>query len=523
MRYCVLIVVAIPIVGCHAQAPNGPSPADQAIPADLAETPIPADLAAASNANGHFAIDLYRRLAETESGTNLFLSPFSVSTALTMTAEGAVDQTLDQMLDVLHVPRGSLAQIHSGQRGLQSAVVPAVPPELTAKITALRAQLKETNARTAALERAERRKEAFLSSVAGRKLAEEINTLVSRVSAYELQIANALWLEQSYPVETNFLSTVQPNYGMVVFPVDFKERPEPVRLEINQWVAEQTHDRIRDLLSPRQVTPLTRLVLTNTVYFRGDWAEPFEVSRTHREPFQQSLDRSTEVLMMQQWNRTTASYAAFTATGDLFPTPLEVRITMKDDDPSLYPDAQGHTMLSLDYQGHKIQMILLVPQSPTGISELEKSLSHEKLERWIGQLEHRMVNLSIPKFKLESKYELQDTLQSLGMVRCFEIPKDDHQGAQFDKLTSTQRSEDRLSISAVVHQTYVDVSEVGTEAAAATALSEGVSDGDFETPKTRPFIPIFKANKPFIFLIRDRKTASILFLGRYVSPQALTL
>jgi serpin B len=104
------------------------------------------------------------------------------------------------------------------------------------------------------------------------------------------------------------------------------------------------------------------------------------------------------------------------------------------------------------------------------------------------------------------------------MVRCFEIPTDDHQGAQFDKLTSTRRSEDRLCFSAVVHQTYVDVSEVGTEAAAATALSEGVSDGDFETPKTRPLIPIFKANKPFIFLIRDRKTASILFLGRYVSP-----
>lgn len=510
MRYCVLMIVAIQIVGCHAQAPSGPSPADGGIPADLA---------AASHANGLFAIDLYRRLAETESGENIFLSPFSVSTALTMAAEGAVDQTLDQMLDVLHVPNGGLEQIHSGQRGLQSAIVPAVPPELTGKIAALRAQLKEANARTAAFEQADRRQEGYASSVVGKKLAEEINALVSRVSAYELQIANALWLEQSYPVEPNFLSTVQASYGMGVFPVDFKGRPEPVRHEINQWVAKQTNNRIRDLLSPRHVTDLTRLVLTNAVYFRGDWAEPFEVSRTHREPFQQSLDRSIDVLMMQQWNWKTASYGAFTATGDLFPTPLEVRITMQNDDPSLYPDAQGHTMLSLDYQGHKIQMILLVPQSATGISDLEKSLSYETLERWIGQLEHRGVNLSIPKFKLESKYELQDTLQSLGMVRCFEIPKVDHQGAQFDKLTATERSEDRLRISAVVHQTYVDVSEVGTEAAAATALSEPTSDGSFETPKTRPLIPIFKANKPFVFLIRDRQTATILFLGRYVSPK----
>ena len=519
MRYCVLIIVAIQFVGCLAQAPSGQPPADHGKPADLAEAPIPAELAAASNANGHFAIDLYRRLAETESGNSIFLSPFSISTVLTMAAEGAVDQTLDQMLDVLHVPKGGLEQIHSGQRGLQIAVVPSVPPELTEKITALRAQLKQSNDRTDALNQAERFKEARASSVVGKKMAQEINELVSRISAYELRIANALWLEKSYPIEPNFIAAVEPNYGMLVFPVEFKERPEPVRLHINEWVAQQTNDRVQDLLSPGSITDQTKMVITNTVYFKGDWAEPFKASRTHLEPFRQADERLVDTLMMHQWNSWTASYGAFTGTGELFPTPLEVRIDIKDDNPSLYPDAQGHTMLSLDYQGHKIQMILLVPQSATGISDLEKSLSYEALERWIDQLEHRTVNISIPKFKLESTYHLKKPLQSLGMVRCFENPQGNPEGAQFDKLCSTQRSEDRLSISEVVHQTYVDVSEVGTEAAAATAFVE-ITDGFMgPAPKTRPFVPIFKANRPFIFLIRDRETASILFLGRYVSAK----
>lgn len=486
--------------------------------ADPTPVSIPAEQAAASNANGQFAIDLYRRLAETKSGENIFLSPFSISTVLTMAAEGAVDQTLDQMIDVLHVPKGGLEQIHRGQRELLRAVVPAVPPELTEKISALRTQLKETNARTEAFRKAERFKEMRASWVSAHKLAEEINALMKRVSAYELQIANALWSEQSYPVGTTFLSAVTPNYGTVVFPVNFKERPEPARRQINEWVAEQTNNRIQDLLSPGSITDQTRLVLTNTVYFRGDWAEPFDASRTHPEQFQQSNERSFDISMMQQWNGKTASYGAFTATGEHFPTPHEVRIDIKDDDPSLYPDAQGHTMLSLDYQGQKIQMVLLVPRSVTGVSGLEKFLSYESLQRWIGQLERRTVNLTIPKFKLESRYQLNDILQSLGMVRPFENPKDDRAGAQFDKLSLARRPEDRLGISQVVHQAYVDVNEVGTEAAAATSLDTVADGGPEDTPKMRPFIPLFKANRPFLFLIRDRETATILFLGRYAGP-----
>jgi serpin B len=479
---------------------------------------MPADLQAASDANGHFAIDLYRRLAESEPEENLFISPFSISPVLTMVAEGAIDQTRDQMLDALHVPNGELDKIHRGQRGLQTAAVPAIPPDFTEKLESLRSELKQVEVRYSSLIAAERGNEAIASEPVRDRLRQEIKTLVSRVSVCELRTANALWLEKTYPVEASFISTVQPNYGMAVFPVDFKGRPEPACQQINQWIAEQTNNRIQDLLSPGSITSRTRLVVTSAVYFKGDWAQPFMTYDTYLQNFRQSNDHSVELQMMHQENTGTASYGAFTGPGDLFPTAREVRFDMKNDDPSLYPDAKGHTMLALDYKAHKIQMILLVPQSATGIAELEKSLSYDTLQRWIGKLELRPVNVTIPKFKFESKLGLAKTLMSMGMRRPFENPQDNLQGAQFDNLTSSQEAEDRVYISDVVHQTYVDVSELGTEAAAATAVSFPCGDDIDRPPETRPFIPFFIADKPFIFLIRDRETASILFLGRYVSP-----
>ncbi len=324
--------------------------AEQPAP-EQGSTAAPGDVLAASQANGRFAIDLYRRLAEEQSGKNMFLSPFSVSLALTMTAEGAVDQTLDQMTEVLHIAKGDLAKIHPGHHALQRSAIPRVPPEVVKRLATLRAQLKEANYRTKAFEFVQQFREAGASSENGQKLADEINALLKRTSAYELQIANALWVEKTYAIQPSFLSVLKPNYGAVLFPVDFKQRSEPVRLQINQWVAQQTNDRIQDLLAPRSLTDLTKLVITNAVYFKGDWAKPFEPSQTRPESFQVSNDQSTKLSMMRQWNRESVGYGAFIANGDLFPTPHEVRIDLNDDDPSLYPDKDGHTMLSLGYQG----------------------------------------------------------------------------------------------------------------------------------------------------------------------------
>lgn len=522
-----LAVVAIVVVGIGlamrkpvASAPPSPPIADFVpIKWEPAAVQVTPEMQAAAQADGQFAIDLYQRLAEAESGKSLFLSPFSISTVLTMAAEGAVDETLDQMLAVLHLPQDRLDEMHRGQQGLRQAVIPAVPAEITARIRELRVRLTDTNKQTAALSDARQFKEAHMSAAVGAKLADEINRIVKQTAGYELRIANALWLEQSYPLEPHFIATVKTHYGAVVFPVDFKTRPEPARRQINDWVSQQTNDRILDLLGPGVIDTLTRLALTNTVYFRGDWADPFEVASTQMKPFRQSRDRSADVPMMRQQYSRTASYGAFTATGEFFPTPREVRVDIQDDDPSLYPDEHGQTMLALDYQGGKLQMMVIVPQSSAGLAGLEKALSYDKLRKWIGQLQRRMVHVSIPKFKLESRYELKAPLESLGMVRPFVNPAETRDGAQFDKLSDPRADAEPLLISEVIHQTFVDVSEVGTEAAAATAVPAGVGDWADEPPKMRPFTPSFNANKPFLFLIRDRETATILFLGRYVGPK----
>lgn len=473
----------------------------------------PADLKAAAEANGRFAVDLYQRLAESESGKVLFLSPFSISLALTMVAEGAVDETLDQMTEVLHVPKGDLARMHTGQGGLQRSAIPDIPPEVTKRIASLRAKLKDANRRSVAFETAGRHDQAMSSYEVASKLADEINDLNRKTAAYELQIANALWLEKSYPIEPTFISALTPSYGASVFPVDFKRQADPTRRQINQWVASQTHDRIKDLLGPQSITDLTKLLITNAVYFKGDWAKPFNPSSTRSQPFHLANSRSKDVAMMHQWNGDSASYGAFDANGDLFPTPKEIDSALKDDDPSLYPDSKGHTALSLDYQGRKIHMILLVPQSATGLAELERSLTYEKLQRWIKQMEDRTIDVTIPKFKLEANYSLRQTLEAMGMVRAFAAPSSNREGAQFDKLSSSQRPDERPFISQVVHKTFLEVNEIGTEAAVATAVSISVEAAP------RPFNPIFNANKPFLFLIRDRETDSILFMGRYVGPE----
>lgn len=523
-----IAAVAIVVIGIGlatrkpvASAPSTPPPITDFVPINWepAAVQVTPEMQVAAQANGQFAIDLYQQLSDSESGNSFFLSPFSISTVLTMAAEGAVDQTLDQMMSVLHLPKDELEQAHRGQQGLHQAVVPKVPPEITEKIRALRVQLREANQQTETLSDARQFKEAHKSAAIGAKLASEINRIVKLTAGYELQIANALWLEQSYPIEPNFIATVKPHYGAIVFPVDFKTQPDPARRQINDWVSQQTNDRIRDLLGPGTIDNLTRLVLTNTVYFRGDWADPFEAASTQMKPFQQSHDRSADVPMMRQQYSRTASYGAFTATGELFPTPHEVRVDMKDDDPSLYPDEHGQTMLALDYQGGKLQMIMIVPQSSTGLAGLEKAMSYDKLQKWVGQLQRRMVHVSIPKFKLESRYELKAPLESLGMVRPFVNPAETRDGAQFDKLSDPQSDAQPLLISEVIHQTFVDVSEIGTEAAAATAVPTGVSAWADEPPKMRPFTPSFNADKPFLFLIRDRETATILFLGRYVGPR----
>jgi serine protease inhibitor len=496
-----------------------------------AVTASPDETALAQAANSAFAADLYLQLAAEHPGENLFFSPFSVSSALLIAAEGATGETADQMDAALHLPRElrnseadaarvpwQLAKIHRGQAAIYYRLSPEpMAPELREKIDRLRRDLDSANQQTVDLEKSEKWQEARKSNLAAEKLAAELNPLLKQTEPYEWRAANALWGEKSYPFSTTYLDTIRTYYGGVVKSVDFRFAAEKARGEINAWVAQQTRERIKDLMPVGSVDSATRLVITNAVYFKGEWLRPFEESSTKPKNFHLADGKKLATPMMNNYLSDSAGYGAFEPDGTPFNTPREIPIAMPDDDPSLYPDSRGFTATRLPYKGGKLFMVIIVPRSAEGLVALERQLPRTGLQHWIDGIVDRTVIVNVPKFKLETEYGLEKSLAALGMVRAFHDPAGPS-GAQFDRMTSSDDPAKKLFVSAVRHKTFVDVNEKGTEAAGATGIAMAGSAALRQPPKMRPFIPTFWADKPFLFAICDHETHSILFLGRVVKP-----
>lgn len=508
----------------------------------------------AITANSDFAVDLYRELAKENPGKNMFFSPYSMSGALAMTAEGARGETAAQMGKVLRFPEAArhvgdeaqmlpwnTAMIHSGLADLLDRYTPKpASPELRQKIDSLRKQLDASKAQEQKPGGARKGKQhkqqvaesgklpaelaKYIQQVAeSRKLAAELAKLSSQVDQYELRVANALWGEKSYHFQQPYLDTIHKFYGTGgLFPVDFKGNFEGERLKINAWVEEQTNQRIKDLLPQGSLTESTRLVLTNAIYFKGEWQEQFDEKMTQPKDFTVAAGTKVQVPMMCNYGMTKARYGAFNADGSFFPTP---RMTggrsfgtpQTTHDSKQYPDKGGFLVAELPYKGGDLSMVVMVPQDAKDLPELEKKLSSANINTWLGKLEGRSVHVYLPKFRLETEYqEMADTLKSLGMVRAFNDPRNPTNGAQFDGMSVSQNSADKLYISKVCHKAFVEVNEKGTEAAAATGvvmaapISASIDDS--------PFTPTFRADKPFVAAIRDMKTGAILFLGRMTNP-----
>ena len=366
--------------------------------------------------NKAFAFDLYEKLKEVEG--NLFFSPYSISTALAMTYAGARGNTEKQMGTALHFTLD------------QKRFHPA--------FACLEAQLKA----------------------------------VQEKGDIELNIANALWAQEDYVFLREFLDLIQSNYGTVLNNVDFKRACEAARKQINTWVEQKTKDKIKDLIKPGVLNALTRLVLTNAIYFKGRWESQFKKSRTKESPFWLSIDKSVEVPMMTQKRQ------------------------------FRYMESDSLQILELPYVGDDLAMIVLLPRKVDGLAQLEADLSVENLNMWIGHLRKREVSVFLPKFKMTSQFRLSETLASMGMPDAF------GRNADFSGIDGTKD----LFISAVIHKAFVDVNEEGTEAAAATAAVISLTSA----PSTPP--PTFRADHPFVFLIRDNRSGSILFLGRIINP-----
>jgi serine protease inhibitor len=387
-----------------------------------AQAPLPTnpDQSAAVKGSNAFAVDLYGRLSAQPG--NLFFSPESISTAFAMTYAGAHGQTATEMAHVFHY---------------------TLPPQ---------------------------------------RLHPAIGALLAGMNAphqgYALSVADALWAEKDENFLPAYLKLVETNYGAGFHPVDFKSAPDSVRATINQWVEKQTNNKIQNLLGPGTVTPLSRLILTNAIYFKAAWANQFSKNFTEDQDFHLSASKTIQAPMM----RNSAGY--------------------------YYLKGPSFQALLMPYEKDEISMLILLPDNVDGLPALERSLTAENLDQWMASLgyEHEVI-VSLPRFKITQQFELSSTLESLGMKTAFDPNSADFSGMTGDKS---------LVISAAIHKAYIDVDENGTEAAAATAV---IMSATAMRPLSPPPPPIyFTADHPFLFLIRDNASGAILFMGRTTDP-----
>ena len=376
---------------------------------------IDPSIAAIVKDNTAFAIDLYKRLQKTKG--NLFFSPYSISVALAMTYAGARGETEQQMAQALHFSAGQL--LHPVFSSLESEL----------------------------------------------KAAQSDGIL--------LRSANSLYPQTKYPFLEAFLGFVKEHYGADITSVDYENNLEEARVSINNWVAERTEEKIRDLIPSGMINALTRLVLVNAIYFKGNWASQFDPKYTKVAPFWVTPDREIQVSMMQ-----------------------------KEETFGYYED-ENVKVLELPYIGDRLSMVILLPQQMNGLTELENSLTQENLALWTKYLPQREVQVSLPRFKINCSFMLGATLIEMGMKDAFNANKADFSG--MDGI------ENWLSIGEVIHQAFIDVNEEGSEAAAATAV----------VIRYKSLPSSFQANHPFVFLIRDKYTGTVLFLGRLDTPKAV--
>jgi serpin B len=371
--------------------------------------------------NRSFAFNLFQKLRGQDG--NLFYSPHSISIALAMTYAGARTETQTQMRQAMNftLPETSL---HPAFNALQQALTEREKDKNNDK---------DTN--------------------------------------FRLNVVNALWGQKGYTFLSAFLDLLSQNYGAGMRLLDYKTDPDAARQVINQWVAEQTADKIKDLIPPSALDQDTTLVLTNAIYFNAEWLHQFNAENTSPAPF--NLRNGSQVSVP----------------------------TMHISQQFGYYRGEGFTMLELPYTGNQVSMIVIVPDQGK-FGQIEQELTSEKWDAAIQGLKYVQVNLAMPKFKFTSELALNDPLTRSGMPIAFQPDRADFSGMDGTKT---------LYISDVLHKAFINLDEFGTEAAAATAVVVGAT--------SMPAEPVdLKIDRPFLFTIQDKPTGEILFLGRVVDP-----
>lgn len=364
--------------------------------------------------NNRFAADLYRSLAGDSKG-NVFFSPYGLSSVLAMLGAGARGATLAGMQTALRLPLASGA-LHEAFGSLAGS-------------------LRETGMK----------------------------------GEPQLDVANALWAQEGFALLPEFQATVRDRYGASAASLDFSD-PKAAGNAINGWVAKATREKIRELVRPEELDPLTRLVVTNAVHFKSSWSSPFNPSATREEAFTLGDGSKARAALMRQAGR--------------FP----------------YYEDTGLQVLELPYARTQTSMIIILPRDPAGLPGIESSLDGESLVSLAAKAKPRDVDVLLPRFTITGQFRADEQLKELGMQAAF------RPDADFSGVTGRPG----LFISAAIHKAFLTVDESGTEAASATAVVHELSE---------PFgLTVFRADRPFSFLIRDNRSGSVLFLGRFTDP-----
>jgi serpin B len=303
------------------------------------------------------------------------------------------------------------------------------------------------------------------------KLFDRLNE-AEKQNGIQLETANALWAQKGEPFLPAFLKTAGGDYRADIQQANFTTEADAVTRRINGWVARKTRDKIRDILSPDSLNDLTRLILVNAIYFNGTWDVRFEKDANSVHPFHLSANTQADAICMTQVSN--------------------VR----------YSENQDFQAVELSYRGQELSMVILLPQAVDGIGQLEKQLTPAFLDGLLSRMAVERVAIGLPKFKIESRFTLNDALANMGMPDAFRDKK-----ADFSGMTGNRD----LHISSVIHKAWVEVNEEGTEAAAATVVHMAGRGAPLRAV-------VFRADHPFLFLIRDRPSGSVLFIGRLANP-----
>jgi serpin B len=381
--------------------------------------------------NNKFALELFAKLQSTKG--NLFFSPYSISTALAMAHAGARNQTESQMAEVLHFPVSVNQNVEQSSKLL--------------------------------LER-----QQFATEFG--KIFNNLNKRGQK-GAYKLTVANALWGQKDYGFLKEFMELIESSYDGRLNEVDFVRAAENARQRINKWVAKKTNDKIKNLISQGVLNSMTRLVLTNAIYFKGNWEKQFKEDRTKDAPFTLADGQKIDVAMMNQ----KAEFG--------------------------YMETDTFQALELPYVDEELSMVILLPKKFDELDEFEKTFTPDNFAQWQTKIHKREVVVFVPKFKMMSQFSLASVLKSMGMKDAFSSDAD------FSGINGKKD----LFISAVIHKAYVEVNEEGTEATAATGVVMRL------TSVGPARIPVFRADHPFLFMIRDNISGSILFIGRVANPK----